>query len=261
MLASTIRSLTLIGLISSSVLAVARPEPNAFLNKPAHSKEALIEQVRTDPDVLTRYRRHFGLPKDELTRQFNTLRLVKLSEKQQFVVYNADKKNNIRSKVFSLPKGALVYVDERGVPVLKKSCGNALSKSIGGGVPVPTSPTTITQARLQELHTFAQVPAAPEPLELLVAAEIANPPFEPEAVFEPTLFAPDEPVVIERPVVGGGGGYPPGGELMALLPLPLFFPTTFVPDMPKREVPPSSIPGPGAAPVFALILWRMIRKR
>jgi len=53
--------------------AIARPELNAFINKPANSIPELIAQIKSDKRVADRFMRHFSMSKEEVLEYVSTL--------------------------------------------------------------------------------------------------------------------------------------------------------------------------------------------
>src|SRR5687768_275760 len=86
-----------------------RPEPNAFLNKPAHTTTQLVTQVKNDPQVASRFMRHFNMDRRELVSYLASLRLVKLPEDGHYKVYNVHPDGVIRARLFHLKKGTLMW--------------------------------------------------------------------------------------------------------------------------------------------------------
>jgi hypothetical protein len=58
------------------------------------------------------------------------LRLEPLRETKRYLVYNVDDKLVIRKRMLTMKRGTLVFVDETGKPVMKRSCGNPMATYI-----------------------------------------------------------------------------------------------------------------------------------
>lgn len=186
-----------LGVMAVAPLAAARPEPNAFLNRLAPDMKALVVQVQNDPEVYARYAKHFGMSKNELLAYFSTLKPSRIARSGPYVVYNIHDDGIVRSRIFNLKAGSLIYIDSIGTPILKKICGN----------PMATSPKKLSAVNLiQEapvsesfrLKPIPEVgPEAATPAELTVAEELAQPPVE----ATPEITPPVAPPVTETPPV------------------------------------------------------------
>lgn len=157
-----------LGLVASA--AAQRPEPNAFLNKPAHSTAELVRQIKSDPVVMDRFMRHFGMSKDEVVAMMSELRLAKMKKDTPMTVYNCNDQGVIGSKVFMIKAGALVYVDKYGNPVLKGTCANPFFGRIPFDVPeVETEPYLGPMRKSDDVEAIVEMPMS----------ELVEPPFEP----------------------------------------------------------------------------------
>jgi hypothetical protein len=179
-------------LLAPAVLA--RPEPGAFLNRAAPDLPALIEQVRKDPEVYARFHKHFGMNKEELTSYLASLKPAKIEKSGSYVVYNVRDDEVIRSKVFNLKAGTIVYVDAVGRPALKKACGNPMlegPKNLTATALLHEAPVA-PEAEIKPIPVETAPETAPE---ILVAEELAVPPVEivPPPVVPPVV--PPPPVV------------------------------------------------------------------
>lgn len=117
----------IIGAITiSSVVALAQAEPNAFLAKDVHNHAELMQQIRTNDEVMSRYMRHFGMTRQEVLDFFGTLKMSELEEDGVYLVYNVPETGVIRARTIFYKKGTKVWVDQNGGLVLKASCGNPL---------------------------------------------------------------------------------------------------------------------------------------
>lgn len=113
--------------LSVAMAMAARPEPNAFLNRRASTTAELIAQVQSDPQVMDRYRRHFGLSSEEVITMLQSLHVAKLNNNGTFMIYSVDEQTGvIKSSAQHLKAGTRVFADASGNPVLKLNCGNAL---------------------------------------------------------------------------------------------------------------------------------------
>lgn len=114
--------------VAFSTVAEARPERNAYINRPAPNHAALMNQIRNDQIVMDRYMRHFAMTRQEVLNYFSGLRLTRLSKPYRTPMYNVPDNGTLRSKVYTLRKGTLVWVDSKNTPILKESCGNPLTR-------------------------------------------------------------------------------------------------------------------------------------
>lgn len=117
---------TMIAATMLVALASARTEPNSFLNKPVETHAALMKQISSDPQVMNRFMRHFGMTRDEVINYFNTLKLDTLKSDGVYLVYNVPESEEIRARAIFYKKGTKVWVDQQGTLVLKASCGNPM---------------------------------------------------------------------------------------------------------------------------------------
>lgn len=106
--------------------AVARPDRNAFLNARAANLNQLIAQVKKDPEVRDRFRRHFGMPDHELVAYLSTLRAARLTKKKAYIVYSVPPDGYIKAHVEIFHPGTPIYSDITGMPILIAKCGNPL---------------------------------------------------------------------------------------------------------------------------------------
>jgi hypothetical protein len=173
--------------------ASARPEPNAFLNKTAPNLTAILYQVKTDQEVFNRYQRHFGMTKPELVSYLGTLKPSKIVKPGPYVVYNVREDGVVRSRLFNLQAGSLIYIDAMGTPVLKKVCGNPM-------IPGPKKLTAVNLFHEAPLAPPVDLkpaeetaPTAETPSELMVAEELAMPPVEAVPPVTPPITPPVAP--------------------------------------------------------------------
>lgn len=114
-------------LMLASVTALAQQvEPNAFIAKPAPTVESLVDQIRSNPEVASRFMRHFGMTKDELINFVRGLKRSEIKEDGAYLIYNTPESGEIRSRVMFYRKGTPVWVDSEGNYILKVSCGNPM---------------------------------------------------------------------------------------------------------------------------------------
>lgn len=240
-----INKLTMIGALAVAVSVPAmaqRVEPGAFVRKPAHTVQALISQVETDPVVADRFMRHFHMSKDEVIEYFRGLHLAKLKKGGSYRVFNVHADGVIRARVFELKEGTLMFADANGKPILKKNCANPLTM---GEISV------VRDERTEPAPDVIPVSEI-EPPEALVAAEVQQPPFTPMGmeVTPPQPFAPLE----ARSMVGGAAG-------MTFIPLLFFFNKTSKVECCPPVPEPTTMAAFAIAPGVAYLLRRRRRQK
>lgn len=123
------QSFKVILLLTVAVVAVqaqAFVPRGAFIRRPVKSTPDLIAHVKSDPIVMDRFVRHFRLKPDQVVSYFKTLHMAKLARDGAYTVFNVHEDNVLRSRVFQLKKGTLVFADQNGRPILKKECANPM---------------------------------------------------------------------------------------------------------------------------------------
>ncbi len=187
-------------LIVTATIALARPEPNAFLNKKAASTKQLVTQVQTDEQVMSRYMRHFGMTKEEVVAYFKTLRIDTLKEDGVYLVYNVPGSEEVRAKAIFYKAGTKVWVDKNGGIVLKLSCGNPMAR----GTDVQTVPV---EAMLESEPTLVtRTTELPLDTESILNAPLVE--VMPVGLETSALAFPASPPLLVEPWVLTGGGTP-----------------------------------------------------
>lgn len=201
-----------------------RPEPNAFLNRPAASIQEVIKQVRSDPEVLDRFVKYYNMDKAELITYFSTLKQARLPKNELYVVYNVHEDGVIRSRLFDLKAGSLVYVDSFGQAVMKKVCGNPMKKGPSNLSTAALVPDVPTSAMAEFRPITEEAPGPQAPIEMMVVEEVVMPAFvaEQPPVTPPTIVTPETPVVKPSfesipiasilPLLAGAAVLAPGGQ-------------------------------------------------
>lgn len=166
--------------LAMTLSAYARTDQNSFLNRPAHSLPDLINQIKTDDKVSSRYMRHFGMSKEEVVSMVSTFKLGRLPSDGVYLVYNVPSWEEVRARALMMKKGTLVWTDKDGSPVMKASCGNPMTRGTDIGLAVAQPAVKVTpQTDLRDLVVM-QTPetsfvaetvslAAPEPVEIHAA--------------------------------------------------------------------------------------------
>ena len=118
----------LVGLASTSF---ARPELNAFINKPANTIPELIAQIKSDKQVADRFMRHFSMTKEEVLEYVGSLHLGSLQKSDYYTIYSAPENGIIKCHIGFYKKGTPAFVDADGNPILRVKCANPF---VGGPV-------------------------------------------------------------------------------------------------------------------------------
>jgi hypothetical protein len=121
-----IGDITFAAILLTSHVAFARPEHNAFLDKPVFSTADLLKQLHSDSEVRGRYERHFKMSEPTLVYYFKGLHLEALKQDKRYLVFNVDDHFVIHHRLLHLKKGVLVFADDTHTAVLKRSCGNPM---------------------------------------------------------------------------------------------------------------------------------------
>jgi hypothetical protein len=225
-----------IALVASS--AFARTEPNAFLNKPAPTHAALMYQIKSDTEVMSRFTRHFGMTREEVIAFFGTLRLDTLKEDGTYLVYNVPESGELRAKTIFYRKGTKVWVDQNGGIVLKESCGNPMMRGTDNqSVVVEAGPTGELIAANREVAT-------PDPTPAAAVATVA--PIDLEA-----SAASLAPVAPAAPLVSRGASSFNPAFLLPLAAAPLLV----------QDSNPEPIPEPATMTVLALGALAALRRK
>lgn len=255
-----------LGVLALATTSLARPEPNAFLNKGATDLYGIMRQVKNDPQVLERFEKHYGLSKWQIIEYFRHLKPGRIAEPGAYIVYNVKPDGIVRSRIFNLRAGTLVYVDESGQPVLRKRCGNPMTKG----------PSKLTISDLETLAETApptdirpvddgpipDATIAPESMnieELPEAMSPAEPPIiEPPVINPPIVNPPVEPPLIPEPVVKPNFE---GPSLSWLAPLLAGGFVTTIDVGSNGGPPPVPEPATFATALIALAGYRLARRR
>lgn len=203
MLNNCARWLLLAAVVLSTSIAMARTEPNSFLNKPASTTSALVNQVKSDPVVASRYTRHFGMTKTEVEEYFKTLKLSTLEEDGVYLVYNVPDTEEVRARAIFYKKGTKVWIDQNGGLVLKASCGNPMARGTDvQTVPITSEVDAVTNLTerpteiIAKTDTILETSATPVPVAVESSA-LAFPTAPPASIaslggggFNPLILAP-----------------------------------------------------------------------
>lgn len=215
-----------------------RMEHNSFLKKPVFSRQQLLDQYRADAEVRARYAAHFKVKSSRIDDYFETLRLAPLPVGKRYLAYNVDPKTKkVGRRLLFFPKGTLVFVDAKGKPVLKRSCGNpmvsyvpAAGKTAIAFVPqkeeeesiaaVAPQTTETTPATEEEIAMVPETPVVETPVQPVQPAQPIQPePIAPTPEFPPAVILASGgalgsllPVAIVGAVAGVAGATGPRGD-------------------------------------------------
>ncbi len=120
-----------IAVVGMSASALARPELNAFINKPANTIPELVSQIKSDRQVADRFMRHFSMGRDEVIEYVSSLHLGTITKSSYYTIYSAPENGVLKSHVSFFKKGTPAFVDADGNPILRVKCGNPF---VGGPV-------------------------------------------------------------------------------------------------------------------------------
>ena len=162
-------------LVGVAGTAVARPELNAFINKPANSIPELIAQIKSDKRVADRFMRHFSMSKEEVLEYVSTLHLGTLKDSGYYTIYSAPDSGIIKAHISFFKKGTPAFVDADGNAILRVKCANPF-------VPGPVKPYTTSQSSVVDStsETLAVVPESGVKSDSLTASFTPPEPLRPE---------------------------------------------------------------------------------
>jgi hypothetical protein len=170
--------------VTLSGIAVARPELNAFINKPANSIPELIAQIKADKQVADRFMRHFSMTKQEVVEYVSSLRLGTISKSGYYTIYSAPDNGILKAHVSFFKKGTPAFVDSDGNAVLRVKCANPFVVGKAPGITAKANiQDTITTANEMSItagivsapnsEIEASIPAVPEISEDLTDGSLA----------------------------------------------------------------------------------------
>ena len=170
--------------VTLSGIAVARPELNAFINKPANSIPELIAQIKADKQVADRFMRHFSMTKQEVVEFVSSLRLGTISKSGYYTIYSAPENGILKAHVSFFKKGTPAFVDSDGNAVLRVKCANPFVVGKAPGITAKANiQDTITTANEMSItagivsapnsEIEASIPAVPEISEDLTDGSLA----------------------------------------------------------------------------------------
>lgn len=175
------------GLMLLAVVAAMAMPRNSYLLRPANSKSALLSQIRSEPLLMDRYVRHFSMTESEVMAYVDSLRLSRIERTGIYGVYGVPENGKIHTTMQNLRKGALVWIDKEGNPVLYAVCGNPMTlgpKRATMSEVLTTVPATVPS----EIVAIATTPSAPVVASPVIASAMPPTPvasvvdIEPEGV-------------------------------------------------------------------------------
>jgi hypothetical protein len=160
-------------------IGYGQPPTNSFCRLTPHSTQQLINQCRTNPEVMDRYTRHFAMTESELIAYFSTLTLGELQQDTEFTVYGVPRNGKLHFHRWVLKKGEKVFFDPSGHAILQMRCGNPLTLGPRNPIALSETPEPVyANADLASLQpiggeseaTPAEItPAAPETPDAIAA--------------------------------------------------------------------------------------------
>jgi hypothetical protein len=141
-------------IVGVSSTAMARPELNAFINKPANSIPELLAQIKSDKQVSDRFMRHFSMSKEEVLEYVGSLHLGSLQQSGYFTIYSAPDSGIIKAHISFFKKGTPAFVDSDGNAILRVKCANPF-------VAGPVKPFTTSTPSVSD-HNSDVLPVTPE---------------------------------------------------------------------------------------------------
>lgn len=118
-------------------IGYGRPPTNAFCMVTPRTTAQLINQTRSNPVVMDRYRRHFAMNSEQVITFFSGLRPGRLVRDSMYSVYGVPGNGVFHFKRRLLKRGTNVFMDRNGHAVLQMVCGNPLT--LGPNNPIALS--------------------------------------------------------------------------------------------------------------------------
>jgi hypothetical protein len=172
--------------------AIARPELNAFINKPANTIPELVSQIKSDKNVADRYMRHFSMDRGEVLEYVSSLRLGTIKQGGLYTVYSVPQDGMLKAHVSFFKKGTPAFVDSEGNAILRVKCGNpfvrgpvkayassevstevtdAASAPVGGPVAMSSTSTPVvassTTYSVPSVESVTEIPAPSLPIKAI----------------------------------------------------------------------------------------------
>jgi hypothetical protein len=181
---------------------------NSYLEKRVDSTAELVQQLRSNPVVMDRYRRHFAMTDAEVITYLSSLRVSELPKDGIYTVYGVPKTTgDFHARLRMLKKGEPVFVEEDGTPVLQLVCGNPLI--LGPKKPVVPNPI-VANAGPVEGAKEVTVEAPPAPSTNAVTPVVPGE-AQPIAPVFPQPHGGSSPVAALLGLAGAVAFFPHGG--------------------------------------------------
>lgn len=164
-----------------SVAWARRPDLNAFLNRKVTTVSGLVREVRDDPAVMDRYKRHYAMTDSQVIDFMRSLHATRLNRSETFPVYSVPDAGYIKVHDQTLKSGTWVFSDSAGQPQLMMKCGNPLSR--GPMTPEALNPIDVTPMNAFDLRD-QNVEIVPAPIDQPDFIALYQPPL-------PTLVEPE----------------------------------------------------------------------
>jgi hypothetical protein len=118
-------------------IGYGRPPVNAFCLVTPRTTTQLVNQVKSNPTVLDRYRRHFAMSDSEVISFLGDLKPGRLVRDSIYSVYGVPGNGQFHFKRRLLKKGTYVFMNNDGRAILQMICGNPLT--LGPNNPIALS--------------------------------------------------------------------------------------------------------------------------
>lgn len=194
-------------LVTLSVVsaAMARPDLNSFINKPAPSTDKLIAQIKTDPEVADRYIRHFAMSKAEVVQYVAALHVDKTQKDDIFTIYSVPVGGHLMAHTAVLKRGTPVFADVLGKPTLIVKCGNPLTRGPRNPESLNENEADVVEEERITLRDTVQ-DALANTSDVVAMYDVAEPgtPILTDSPAPPVIGG-NPTTIINTPGIGGGG--------------------------------------------------------
>lgn len=222
--------------------AMARPELNAFINRPANTVPELIAQIKSDRAVADRFMRHFSMSREEVIEYIGTLRLGTLSKSAYYTIYSAPENGTIKAHVSFFKKGTPAFVDAEGNPILRVKCAN----------PFVSGPVRAYATRDAEVEAEETAMGAPGTVGIEGASAEMSPIVATYTPPTPTIGIPSEGVTIKTTPSSSSSGQGIVGAVLGLGGAASFL---------NSGTQVQAVPEPGTIAVLSIGAAALLRRR
>ena len=202
-------------LVGVSASAMARPELNAFINKPANTSPELIAQIKADKAVADRYMRHFSMSRAEVLEYVSGLRLGTIEKSGYYTVYSVPENGVLKAHVSFFKKGTPAFVDSEGNAILRVKCGNPYVRGPVKAYASAPIGTSISDDAANFVSTPVETLAASAPV-----STASNFTFEPVPEIVTQTIPSEGPLTLKStpmaPTSTGAQGFAPIGIISAI---------------------------------------------